>query len=105
MQFTTSKGIIKTFELDIDKILEMEASDPKYSIFAELDGLDSDNIRLTMFDHIARFVGSDLKQMIRDGIRIEDIATIFTECLKESGFISEEPASASSSDPDAFQRI
>ena len=97
MEFTTSKGIIKTFELDIDKILEMEAKDPDYSLMDDLSGLDSDKMRFSAFDRMARVLGSDLKQMTKDGVTIEDQMDIFIECLKEAGFISEEPASASSS--------
>lgn len=101
MQFTTSKGVIKTFELDIDKILEMEAKDPNYSLMDDLDNLDSDKLRLSTFDRMARLVGSDLKTMLKDGIGFEDLTNIFIDCLKETGFISGEPASASSSAPDA----
>lgn len=101
MQFTTSKGIIKTYELDIDRILEMEAKDPNYSFMDDLANVDSDKIRFTAFDRMARVLGSDLKQMIKDGVTVEDLMNIFIGCLKEAGFISGEPASASSSVQDA----
>lgn len=89
-------GIERTFTLDIDYIITLEDADETYSFMEDVQSM-GDKLRISNLNRLCKAIGSDFKTMLAFGFTIEKIADIFTECLREAGFISAKPDSEPSS--------
>ena len=78
------------FELDIDRIIEEEEKDPDYSLMADLKQFEDGKIRFSAFKRLAGFIGTDMDSMRKQGLNLADLISIFTGCIEELGFTSEE---------------
>lgn len=87
-------GVTRTFHLDMDEVLRLEAEDPSFSIIDVADGMD-EKFRFTQLYKIARMLGCEYSKLVHEyGYDITDIVNIFVECIKEEGFPSASPEGA-----------
>lgn len=89
-------GNSHTYTLNIDYIIELEDADSTYSFMEDVSKL-GDTLRISNLNRVCKALGSDVKEMLALGFTIEKIANIFTECMREAGFISEKPEPTPSS--------
>ena len=87
----------KDFEIDIDKVIEMEIADPNFSLLEEIEKLGK-KFTFTGADKLTRLVGFTYKDFIANGFDVEDLTKIYTECLKDLGFPSAQNKVSTSSD-------
>ena len=92
----TKNGVTRTFELDANKIADMEEANPGYDILKDLDSMDG--LKFSVMRRLAGFVGLDFDSMKKDGLDFKDLAEIFKGCIEELGFTSEQPDSNTSSE-------
>lgn len=102
MQFE-KEGKIYTFELDVDKIADMEEKDPSFDLIGELDGMDS--IKFSTLRKLADFVGLDFPSMKEKGLDFKDLMEIITGAFEELGFTSGKEERPAYSKADASPKI
>lgn len=82
-------GAVHTFELDVEKICEMEEKDPNFDFLAMVSEL-GEKMRLSSLAKLCTFVGSSYKQMTQEyHLTVSDIGNILTKCMEDAGFLSE----------------
>lgn len=92
VQFTDSNGNVHEFALDLDTIIEYENEHPDWSITDEIAQV-SGKFRFSSMDKLARYIGApSWEGFVNMGLGFEDLVTIFSEALKESGFPISESA-------------
>lgn len=77
--FTSSTGVVKDLDLDVDKICAYEEQHPDWSLF-NVFGKLAECPRFTDFNLLAGFIGyPDYKSFVADGFGVEDLAKIVQE--------------------------
>lgn len=87
---TSSTGEVCQFNLDLDRIIQMEDQDPDFSIFGLMSKMGA-NVRFTDLRKMASFIGWDYAEFCKRGYNIQDLAEIISACLEELGFTSDHP--------------
>ena len=93
MKAVSSKGVVNEFHIDLDKILEMEAEEPKFYIIDLASNL-SETVRMTDIIRIAKVVGWDYVEFVQAGYTLKDLMEILTGCFEELGFTSAQDGSS-----------
>lgn len=83
-------GVMYTFSLDTDYILDLEAKDPSFSFFEELGKLGED-MRLTTLFNLTKFIGWNYRDFVAKGFTMDDLVGILSDCMEELGFRSATP--------------
>jgi len=81
------------FELNINKIIEKEESDPTYSLSTDLASFENSGLRFSAFNRLAGFIDTDLAGLKKQGLNLKDLTEIFMGCIDELGFSSDAPES------------
>lgn len=89
VKFTSSKGETYDFHLDLERILELEAEDPEFSIEGLTNKL-GERFRFTELVKMVSLLGWDYKEFCDRGFYVNDLSAIIVECMSELGFTSAE---------------
>lgn len=74
--FTSSTGVVRDLDLDVDRICAYEEEHPDWSLF-KVFGKIADCPRFTDLNLISTFVGyPDYKSFVADGFGFEDLAKV-----------------------------
>lgn len=86
------------FGLDIDAVIEYEASHPEWSIMDDFDGMQG-KLRLSVLDRLCRFIGYPYKDFVALGFGVEDLGKIYEDALTQDlGFPMAESSSEDSTE-------
>lgn len=96
----TKNGNEYDFKIDEAALMEKEAEDPKFNILDAIDKF-SECPRLTDLYMLAKIIGWDYKEFVAAGFNIQDLLTIYPECIKEIGFFISTDAEPAQQEPAA----
>ena len=92
-EFTSSTGVTRDFTMSLERILELEAKDPGFSLINDVRKLGH-TFRLTYAEHILQAMGTNYKEFIADGFYLEDLGDIATKAMGELHFLKPSPTSS-----------
>ena len=81
---------VHEFQLNLDKIIEMENEDPEFTLMKLIDSLDG-NIRFSTIEKLCSLLGWTYRDLLAEGYTYVDLANILVGCVEELGFTSEPP--------------
>lgn len=85
VKFTSSKGETYDFHLDLERILELEAKDPEFSIEGLTSSIEK-KFRFTELVTLVSLLGWDYKEFCDRGFTVNDLSAIIVDCMPELGF-------------------
>lgn len=95
-EFTSATGVTRDFSMSIERILELEANDPGFSLINDVRKLGH-TYRLTYAEHILQAMGTTYRDFIADGFYLEDLGEIASKAMADIHFLR--PSRTSSEDP------
>ena len=95
IQYTATRTKnVHEFQMNLDKIMEMENADPDFTLFDLMDSM-REKVRFTRIEQICGLLGWTYKDMLAEGYTYSDLANIVAACIDELGFTSEPPEQSS----------
>lgn len=95
IQYTATRTKnVHEFQLNLDKVMEMENADPEFTLFDLMDSM-TEKVRFTKIEQICGLIGWTYRDLVAEGYTYPDLANIIAQCIEELGFTSEPPEQSS----------